>query len=226
MKHLLEKVKIQNIRIIDERYALSDYGPINLSIHNEHLANVDVSLSANLDAFIQSELKKINAKIGYGGYLEQRSIYKRSLDFKPEIDPNQERDIHLGIDIWAPAETAVNALMDGEIHSFSNNVGFGNYGPTIILKHQIENFDFYSLYGHLSINSLQEICIGQFIKGGEQIAKLGDANVNGDYPPHLHFQLIKEIGDWHGDYPGVCSKQDLQFYQENCPDPKWVLNFN
>ncbi len=225
MRDHFKKLKKQNIRIIDEKYALADYGPIDLSVFNKNLAIIDVSICANLDSFIQNELKKINAKIGYGGYLEQRSIYKRSVDFKPEMDPHQERDIHLGIDIWASAGTAVNALMEGEVHSFSNNVGFGNYGPTIILKHQIEDFVFYSLYGHLSINSLQGIRKGQCIKAGEPFAKLGDTGVNGDYPPHLHFQLIKEIGDWVGDYPGVCSKQDLQFYQENCPDPKWVLQF-
>jgi murein DD-endopeptidase MepM/ murein hydrolase activator NlpD len=32
-----------------------------------------------------------------------------------------------------------------------------------------------------------------FIKG-QQIAALGDSAVNGDYSPHLHFQVIKNMG--------------------------------
>jgi murein DD-endopeptidase MepM/ murein hydrolase activator NlpD len=60
-------------------------------------------------------------------------------------------------------------------------------------------------------------------KKGQQIATLGDASVNGDYSPHLHFQIIKNIGDYFGDYPGVCSKTDLNFYLDNCPNPNLLL---
>ena len=47
--------------------------------------------------------------------------------------------------------------------------------------------------------------------------------MNGDYAPHLHFQIIKNIADYEGDYPGVSSKNDLDFYSANCPDPNLVL---
>jgi hypothetical protein len=42
---------------------------------------------------------------------------------------------------------------------------------------------------------------------------------NGGWPPHLHFQLIRDIQHYHGDYPGVCAKRDVDFYACNCPDP-------
>jgi len=106
------------------------------------------------------------------------------------------------------------------VHSFKNNTNFGDYGPTIILKHRIENIEFYTLYGHLSLESIENLNVGQTFKQGEQIATLGDAKVNGDYPPHLHFQIIKDMQDYVGDYPGVCSKQDLEFYMQNCPNPE------
>jgi murein DD-endopeptidase MepM/ murein hydrolase activator NlpD len=109
------------------------------------------------------------------------------------------------------------------VHSFKNNTNFGDYGPTIILKHTIEDVDFYTLYGHLSLESLQDLCVGQTFKKGAQIATLGDASVNGDYAPHLHFQIIDDIQDFVGDYPGVCSKKDLEFYKTNCLDPELML---
>jgi hypothetical protein len=55
---------------------------------------------------------------------------------------------------------------------------------------------------------------------------LGDTSVNGDYPPHLHFQIIKDIQGYQGDYPGVSSKKDLDFYRNNCPNPNTLLKLN
>jgi murein DD-endopeptidase MepM/ murein hydrolase activator NlpD len=65
--------------------------------------------------------------------------------------------------------------------------------------------------------------VGKALRSGEVIAQLGDYDQNGGWPPHLHFQLIKNIGDWKGDFPGVCSSDDLEQYLENCPDPShWI----
>lgn len=55
------------------------------------------------------------------------------------------------------------------------------------------------------------------------MASIGNSEVNGDYAPHLHFQIIKNIEDYWGDYPGVCNTNDLNFYIENCPDPNLLL---
>ena len=38
--------------------------------------------------------------------------------------------------------------------------------------------------------------------GGQEIARLGDFPSNGDWPPHLHFQLITDLLDREGDFPG------------------------
>jgi hypothetical protein len=37
-----------------------------------------------------------------------------------------------------------------------------------------------------------------------------------------HFQIIENIGDHIGDYPGVCSASDRAFIY-NCPDPNLLL---
>ena len=125
--------------------------------------------------------------------------------------------------MWCNANTPVYTPLDATVHSFKNNTHFGDYGPTIILKHHINNVEFYTLYGHLSLGSIENLKVNQVFKQGQQIANLGDTEVNGDYPPHLHFQIIKDLQGYLGDYPGVCNKTDLDFYLNNCPDPNLLL---
>jgi murein DD-endopeptidase MepM/ murein hydrolase activator NlpD len=81
------------------------------------------------------------------------------------------------------------------------------------------------LYGHLSANSLSGLKVGMTFKAGQKLGKLGIFEENGGYAPHLHFQLIKNIGNWRGNYPGVCSVEDLNYYKENCPDPLEFLGY-
>ncbi|WP_367651264.1 peptidoglycan DD-metalloendopeptidase family protein [Winogradskyella undariae] len=170
-------------------------------------------------------MKENNAKVAFGGYLEQRGIYQRS-DYFNQLNKETERNIHIGIDLWIEANTAIFSPLEGTIHSFKNNTNYGDYGPTIVLKHKIEDFEFYTLYGHLSLASIENLKVGAEVKQGEQIANLGTAEVNGDYPPHLHFQIIKDIEDYKGDYPGVSNQIDLEFYKLNCPDPNLLLKLN
>ena len=148
-------------------------------------------------------------------------MYKRSSIFRN--DSIQERNIHIGLDLWTKEGTSVLAPLDGKVHSFKNNVGLGDYGPTIILEHEVENEIFYTLYGHLSLESIENLTVGAVFTKGEQIASLGNSSINGDYAPHVHFQIIRNLGDYWGDYPGVCNTNDLNFYIENCPDPNLLF---
>jgi murein DD-endopeptidase MepM/ murein hydrolase activator NlpD len=129
----------------------------------------------------------------------------------------------LGIDLWCAAETPVLAVFKGVVHSFKDNTNFGDYGPTIILKHCIDNVEFYTLYGHLSKSSIKTLCKNTQVSKGQVIGCLGDSKVNGDYAPHLHFQIIKDIEGFEGDYPGVSSQNNLAYYSDNCPDPNLIL---
>ena len=208
--------------LLDRSILKSDYSPLDLSIHNSNLKAINVSSSDDLETFIWDYMKTKNAKVVYGGYLEHRGIYQRS-DYFNQSNPETERNIHLGLDIWMEANTPIYAPLAGTIHSFKNNTNHGDYGSTIILKHHIEGVEFYTLYGHLSLASIQDLEVGVEVKKGEYIATLGTAEVNGDYPPHLHFQIIKDIQEYKGDYPGVSNQLDLAFYKENCPDPNLLL---
>ena len=210
-----------DVVLIPESISLNQYTPLDLSVSNTALANESLGNATDFELFIEKHLATNNSKVAYGGYNEERNLYKRSTIFK-DVE-TEERNMHIGLDLWIKAGTPILSALDGKVHSFNYNSGWGDYGPTIILEHQIENEIFYTLYGHLSLESIENIEIGQFFKKGQELATLGNASVNGDYSPHLHFQIINKIGDKTGDYPGVCSKKDLPFYLENCPDPTILL---
>lgn len=212
---------ILNVAVIPESITQNKYTPLNLSVSNSLLEKESLGNAVDFEKFIEKQLEKNQAKVAFGGYNEERNIYKRSTTFKD--DKSEERNMHIGLDLWIKAGTPILSALDGVVHSFDNNDSLGNYGPTIILKHEIENQIFYTLYGHLSLESIKELSIGKTFQKGQQIATLGDASVNGDYAPHLHFQIIKDIQKYSGDYPGVCSKKELGYYLENCPDPNLLL---
>lgn len=212
---------IENVKVIDDSVDNKYYTPLDLSVSNSFFSKQEISTSADFEEFIEKYLAKENSKVAFGGYNEERNLYKRSTVFNDA--ETAERNIHIGLDLWIKAGTPVLAALDGTIHSFKHNVGLGDYGPTIILEHKIESHTFYTLYGHLSLESIAEIEVGTNFKKGQQLATLGNAAINGDYAPHLHFQIIKNIGDNYGDYPGVCSKNDLDYYLDNCPDPNILL---
>jgi murein DD-endopeptidase MepM/ murein hydrolase activator NlpD len=144
------------------------------------------------------------------------------------------RDVHIGLDIGAPVETPVYAFFDGIIHSFGNNTEDGSYGPTIITEHYLslpevvgsQNFGpktkVWALHGHLSSDSLTGLEIGSQIKAGEMIARIGSEEVNGGWPPHVHFQLSFVEPETH-DMPGVVSQEDREDALKVYPDPRLVL---
>ena len=61
------------------------------------------------------------------------------------------------------------------------------------------------------------------MRKGDVIGEFGIPMENGQWPPHLHFQVIKDMGEGKGDYPGVCKLSEREKYLENCPDPDLIL---
>jgi len=172
-----------------------------------------------LDQAILEKLAATGAVAGVGGYLENRSVYKDTELFQGD----EERCIHIGVDVFMPAGTAVYAPLDGEVQSFANRQVSGDYGPVIILRHRLDDFEFHTLYGHLSEGSLDGLVDGQSFSAGEKLAEMGPRPVNGNWPPHLHFQLIRDMQGYHGDYPGVVRSDELDFFRQNCPDPSALI---
>ena len=160
---------------------------------------------------------------GIGRYNEVRpSMYVSDL-FKKQSEP---RNIHVGIDIAAPAGEAVHAFADSRVHLSAINPAEGDYGGTVILemnlKRQSETYLFWALFGHLSHHSVSENRPGRWLKKGEAFASVGAREENGGWNPHLHFQLsmiCPQICDLPGAVTASGRNDALKIY----PDPRLVL---
>jgi murein DD-endopeptidase MepM/ murein hydrolase activator NlpD len=197
--------------------------PLDLTAANTELSPALVADTAAFSKWVEEKLASGNYRYCIGGYMEHRTIYDRSALFDTEDEP---RRLHLGVDIWGDAGTPVYSPLAGKIHSFADNDHFGDYGPTIIMQHDLDGVPMYSLYGHLSRASLVGLQVGQHISVNQLIASLGNAAENGNWPPHLHFQLMLDIGNVKGDYPGVGKYSQKELFKQNIPDPALILQFS
>lgn len=194
----------------------------DLTADNTSLTNAILESPLLFSNWVNVQLQQANARYAIGGYNEHRTVYSKSRVFDG-VNGEEPRRLHLGVDIWGKHGTAVMAPMDAVVHSFAFNNQAGDYGATIILSHRLAEQSFYTLYGHLSLGSLQNLQEGQLIKKGDIFAALGIPAENGQWPPHLHFQLIENMGDRKGDYPGVCAYSQKERWLANSPDPEIIL---
>ncbi len=162
-------------------------------------------------------------KIIAGGYLEARGVYATDAYEKMGNSGRENRTIHLGIDFWLPPGTPVHALLDGEVVTAVNDAGDKEYGGLVILRHEVENLSFYTLHGHLSVSSATQWKPGDRIAKGEQIAVLGNYPENGNWPPHLHFQVMLSMLDFAVDFPGVAYYNQIGVFRDLCPDPNLLF---
>lgn len=163
-----------------------------------------------------------NAQLAIGRYGEDRRfLYQRSDLFQHN---RALRSIHLGMDLTLLYSCPVYAPYKGVVHSFADHDCPGDYGPTIILQHTLQDVVFYTLYGHLSKQSLKKCQVGQIVQKGECLGALGEPEVNGGWPIHLHFQIIKNLHGFHSGYPGVVEPNRAGAELANCPDPDKILS--
>ena len=202
-----------------DRLLKLDFTEANKSLTKEVIEDV-----TKFSTYVEHQLNEAQALYGIGGYAEHRSVYSRSKVFDAP-DGGEPRRLHLGTDIWGKAGTPVFAPLGGMVHGFKFNDRYGDYGATIVLLHQLESAAFYTLYGHLSLRDLA-LVEGQYINRGQEFAHFGEPHENGQWPPHLHFQIIENIELNEGDYPGVCRLSDKNFYLKNCPDADLILQMN
>jgi murein DD-endopeptidase MepM/ murein hydrolase activator NlpD len=200
--------------------------PVDFTASNTDLTADILNDTTQFTHYITELLARNNARYGIGGYAEHRTVYSRSRVFDATRDTDEPRRVHLGTDIWGKPYTPVMAFMDGIVHSFANNDRYGDYGATIILSHHLENISFNTLYGHLSLNSIKNFHAGQRIGKGDVFAEFGIPVENGQWPPHVHVQIIKDVEGWSGDYPGVCRYSEQESWLANCPDPDLILQLN
>lgn len=199
---------------------------LDLSGTNQELTDDLLNDITRFNAYISDTLSAANAVYGIGGYAEQRTVYRFSRVFDAKEPAEEPRRLHLGTDIWGKPHTPVMSPLAGIVHSFANNDQKGDYGPTILLTHPFSGLIFYTLYGHLSLNSLKNLHEGMRVEAGDIIAEFGLPSENGGWPPHLHFQVILDAGGYRGDYPGVCRYSEREKWLANSPDPDLLLQLN
>ena len=180
---------------------------------------------ADTDAFtakIFMRMKATGVRVGIGRYNEARLLYTSDV-FKS--NDGERRTIHIGIDLFMKAGSPVFAPLDGVIHSFANNAAPLDYGPAIIVEHEEERgrVRFFTLYGHLSEDSLEGLHPGKRVKRGDRIASIGAPPANGGWPPHLHFQIICDMLGKLGDFAGVAPASQRDVWLSICPDPNLIL---
>lgn len=157
-----------------------------------------------------------NGGWGVGGYLENRS----KMYTAPQYE--NRRKIHMGIDIWAKEGEPVFSPLPGTVAYTGYHGEEGNYGGTIVLKHLFEGKDLFALYGHLSKNSLDQTRPGVKLEPGDIVGTLGGPDENGNWPPHLHYQLsIVDPGE--ADMPGVVAEDEVEEASKRYPDPRIIL---
>ena len=202
----------------NDKLLLMDFTTTNKTLTPEIFDDTE-----KFSSYMNSQLQNANALYGIGGYNENRAIYSRSKHFDSLLN-KEPRRIHLGIDIWGKEDTPVFAPLGGMVHSFAYNDQFGDYGATIVLLHQLDGMPFYTLYGHLSLEDIATLKDGEYISIGQEFAHFGNTKENGNWPPHLHFQVIENMELKRGDYPGVCTITEREKYLSNCTDPDFILN--
>ena len=210
---LFPTLKTDTVEVVDMGIGSQWLGHSTAFNNNDHLDyQLGLIRSSNPDSIVA------------GGYLEKRPIYSTDAYKKESNNGPVYRTVHLGIDFWVEASTPIHSILDGEVVAVHNNDYNKDYGPTVILKHFTSDHEsFYSLYGHLSLSSLKVLTAGDHIKKGDLIGYVGNDPENGNWAPHLHFQLMLDMLGNDRDFPGVCYPDEEGIWKSICPDPNLLF---
>ncbi|MEE3137675.1 MAG: aminotransferase class III-fold pyridoxal phosphate-dependent enzyme [Gemmatimonadota bacterium] len=199
-------------------------GILDLSISSPDLTGRDSDDTEDFTNRVSQKMRSNGLTLGIGRFMEPRGFYIADA-FEGRLgDPRERRTIHLGIDLFQEPGTAIHAPLAGRVHTVRENQNRLDYGPTVILEHSAPSGLFWTLYGHLERASVENLKAGDSIDAGQLIARIGTYPENGDWPPHLHFQIITDLMGFEGNFPGVALPRDSNVWTSFCPDPNLILN--
>ena len=208
--------------VIDTPLDGPDTVVLDLSVGGVDAGAVAPGDTASLTARIDQRLRAAGARAGIGRYDEPRLLYDAPQFAMTDGVP--PRTVHLGLDLFVPAGTEIRSPLDGRIHGFADNSAQLDYGPTIVVEHAGDGEEpFHVLYGHLDRASLDGLRTGLPVTRGQRIGTVGASSENGGWPPHLHLQLIADMFDEVGNFPGVASAEQREIWLSICPDPALIL---
>ena len=177
-----------------------------------------------LTAKVFGEMKRAGVAVGVGRYDEARGIYLSGLFGAGDRPTDERRTVHLGIDLFVTPGSAVRAPLEGVVHTLARNAAPQDYGPLVILGHETgDGTPFFTLYGHLTEDTLERLEVGQAVDRGQEIARVGTPPTNGGWTPHLHFQVILDLLDRGQDFPGVAHASQRAVWTALSPDPNVLL---
>jgi murein DD-endopeptidase MepM/ murein hydrolase activator NlpD len=136
-------------------------------------------------AVCQAMVNECHAKLGfdfsYGGWLEDRSVLWKGSYLKED-----NRYIHLGIDVNAPAGTPVALDMPGRVVLVDNDHPLiGGWGTRVMIK--LDDAPIVLIYAHLAGVKHR---VGDTLKRGDVFAEVGSSDANGHWYTHTHVQAM------------------------------------
>jgi hypothetical protein len=111
-------------------FDLNAKNSVTLDLSAQNTALEKINSSKTLATYIDQVLKAKGKTYALGGYAEKRVIYQRFKHFNN--NPTTERNVHLGLDVWAPAHTTILSPADALVHSFAFNNNSGDYGALFL----------------------------------------------------------------------------------------------
>ena len=211
--------------ILDKDMRKENCVVLDLSVGSKFLgADPRNAEMAELAHAISKEMREAHARVGVGRYDEARLLYASALFGKRGNPLEQRRPIHLGMVLFVDSGTAIRAPIAGTVHLLANNSAPQDYGPLVVLKDETDDgSEIFTLYGHLSKGTVDQLHAGQAIAQGEAFATVGGMQENGGWPPHLHFQIILDLLDLGRDFPGVVKASESAVWTSLSPDPNLLL---
>ncbi len=193
----------------------------DFSSNNPETWNYDPTNFHKFQKMVFDELHASGCHWGIGKYLEDRKSILR--DYPNIIE--EERFYHLGLDIIVPFNTEMFAPLDAEVYKTGKETEIGNYGGYVMLKHQVNDVNFYSFYGHIKTPHLVEP--GDKLKAGQLFAKIGKESDSGGWFCHTHLQILTQkavdegLVNWGYTSPNFMHKVD-SYFPSPYPLFKWL----
>jgi len=160
-----------------------------------------------------------------GAWAEPRLVYTAPAFREGPWKASDRRTVHLGVDVFVPAGTALFAPLEGTVEALGVRPDPLDYGGVVVLRHEsAAGTPFFTLYGHLAPHSFAHLSRGDRVARGQAFCALGDASLNGGWAPHAHVQLALSSEGVTTDLPGVANPERMELWSRLCPNPAALLN--
>lgn len=179
-----------------------------------------------LSARIAEAMARDGARVGIGRWDEARPIYLGPAFRDGDHPTDEHRTVHLGIDLFVEAGVALHTPLPGVVEAVADNPSPKDYGPVVVLRHEPEDVPpFFTLWGHLDPEVLDRLRPGDRLASGDRVARVGAPPGNGDWPPHLHLQIVVDLLDLGHDVPGVAPPRERTLWRSWFPDPSALCGY-